>query len=441
MFIKPSGERVKLPPVDPAVLKTCYLYARSKDSVAISIGYDGERENPLDRNALSAVLIHPVLRDTQVGLDIINADRLPWSLRAEKLPNGLPNPVVNELRELVTKAGDPLPDLPINPLLDRLRKVADVAETGKAPDRIERLRKAALSLFDNSTRLDRIMLAVAEADETEEARYQTFVRLDNQAILKRDREQEKKAIEAAKDLTDERRTLLLKQIETMGLDEFYKPEELVKIRESQDKCRGLFKSMAKDRFEAIQSLLIWSIASNDREVPWRLVMAATLIPAASSQGSGLSLQELAPQVLLLMQHARLSLLTDESVQLKFKKSGDEMVFATRLKIRYIHGQVEAGENGLKRTDDVHESVLAGEKATGLIPQLETAFPPLKKTGEYASWIALMRWAIQKGNVGSLDLADLGSVAHTNQPTPDYLIQGSKSEVDKALGELGVIVKP
>jgi hypothetical protein len=96
-----NGKRIKLPKVDPAVLKACFAFARSSDSVAVSIGWTGEQSDFRIDRSTSPVLLHPALRDTLVGRDIIDVDRLPWHLRDYQLPNGKWNSFVETLRPLI----------------------------------------------------------------------------------------------------------------------------------------------------------------------------------------------------------------------------------------------------------------------------------------------------------------------------------------------------
>jgi hypothetical protein len=128
-------------------------------------------------------------------------------------------------------------------------------------------------------------------------------------------------------------------------------------------------------------------------------------------------------------------LTDDHLSITNGKGG--IGFGSRLKIRYVHGKIEFGADGLKRLDEVVEVKKAGERATELIPRLETVYPSLRKVREYAQWIGLMRWAQQPGNVAWLDLADLRTVQHSNEATPDYLIRGSQRQMTDAAELFGL----
>lgn len=92
-----NGVRARLPVADPTVLKRCYLLALDDDATMVSIGLDGSAfglgVSTLRTSAASPVLLHPLLKDTQMGMDMIQADRLPWSLRKQFLPDGTNNPL------------------------------------------------------------------------------------------------------------------------------------------------------------------------------------------------------------------------------------------------------------------------------------------------------------------------------------------------------------
>jgi hypothetical protein len=132
---------------------------------------------------------------------------------------------------------------------------------------------------------------------------------------------------------------------------------------------------------------------------------------------------------------RLSLLTDD--HLSITKGKDRIAFGSRLRIRYVHGRIEFGSDGLNRLDEVIEVKDAGDKATELIPRLEPVYPSLRNTREYAQWIGLMRWAQEAGHVAWLDLADLRPIQHSNDATPDYLIRGSPREMTNAAELFGL----
>ncbi len=435
ILIKPSGERVKFPLVSPEVLKTCFLYARSKDPVAISIGYTGER-SPLERDAASRVLIHPELRDTQVGLDIINADRLPWSLDDEKLPNGRPNPILGDMKDLIKKASDPNAGMPTDELVERLKKLVDVDRKGSDPGRIETYRLSIIELLDGDTRIDYLLKAIAQTSGSAEDRFAAYTRIEDEAFSRVIR------ADVLKKLKDElekveigKRFEVMRKVNEASLEELTTPEGLQKYREDQAKIKPFFQDLPADRIQALRSALIFLVAGSEKETAWRFAMAATLAVAASPTVGDASVRELAPQVLQLMSQAHLSLITDAPIRVK--QVGAEMVFEGGLVIRYVHGKLDASTTGLSRPEKPEETPEAGQEATRQIPALEKAYPALKATREYAQYIALLRWALQDGNVGWLDLADLGPVAYRTQPTPDYIVRGSGSRVQAAMREFGL----
>jgi hypothetical protein len=357
VFLKPSGERVRLPEVDPAVLKTCYLFSRSEDSVATSIGYAGESGQE-HWSSVSRVLLHPVLRDTQIGLDVIDADRLAWGLKSETLPNGAPNPFVENMRDRVIRAGTA--DLPVQPLLERLAKVADVNVSGVGPARLRRLRETALRLLERTP-----WHGIAAAIQVE---------------------------------------------------------------------AGSGEAQAATVYNELMLRLVWEIRTSEQS-PWEFACAAALIFASRPENAGSSLRSLAPPFLHFIDSTRLSLLTDDSLRLR--RSGGDMHFESRLRIRYVHGRIEATPEALRRLDTVVEDKDSGEAASRLIPRLEQVYPSLARTREYAQWIGLMRWAQQDGHVEWLDLADLRTVDHHKVSTPDYLIRGSDRQMREAVELFGL----
>jgi hypothetical protein len=433
VFVKPSGERVKFPAVAPAVLKTCFLYARSQDPVAISIGYTGER-SPLDRDPASQVLLHPELRDTQVGLDIINADRLPWTLNDEKLPNGQPNPVLAVMKDLVREARDPSAGMPTDALIERLREVASVAQNGTSPYRSENYRRALARLFDGDSRLDCLLRAILESPKADD-RFQTFTRIEDEVLIKAYRAEVLAEVRKKHDLSVAQRLRIEREVKKADLEKLLDPEGLQKVREDQRRVKEFFEGLPADPYEALRTSLIILVSGMNNEVPWRFVTGTTLAVAATQPAADVSLRELGAQVLLLMKHAHLSLITDDPIRVKQVEA--EMAFEGGLKIRYVHGKLVPGPKGLSRPDEVEESPRAGQKATELIPVLEKVYPPLKATGEYARYIALLRWALKEGNIAWLDLADLGPVDYRTRPTPDYILRGSRSNVQARLREFGL----
>jgi hypothetical protein len=435
MFVLPSKEPVKLPPVDPAVLKTSYLFARSGNPVAISIGYPGDLSPP-GQGAVSSILLHAELRDTRVGLDIINTDRLPWSLRHETLPNGKPNPFFAEMKTLVPQADSAKADLPIKALLERLKPFADLDEYITIRERAE-LRAAAWRLLQGKSRFDFLLQAIRDA-KTTSARFDTFVQLEDEDLLQQLHADLVKEYASSPGLEPAQQREILRRIEGLKLAEILMPDGLAEIRADQERLREFMSSLPADRDEALRSALILAVLPRDR-VAWRFALALTLSQASSLQGADQSLRTLASRVLHLMEPPRLSLLTDSWVELV--KSGYEMAFHSDLRVRYLQGRIVADEEGLSCPDDVIESREAGVRITVMLPLLENVYPPLRRTREYAQWIALMRWALQKGNIAWLDLADLGPIKHRSTPTPDYLIRGTPRQIEGAAKEFGIKLKP
>ncbi len=431
-LVRQSGERIKLPKVSPEVLKTCFLLARSKDPVAISIGYTGARANPLVSQVISKVLLHPELRDTQVGLDILEADRLPWMLGEDKLPNGGVNPFVAQMRPLVEQARDLMGEhLPIAQFLKKMGEVASLDEPSsekgipKFDDLIHQLLPAGKS------RLDFILRAINESDEDAEARFQTFVTLENEQSLKDFRDFLRKDLEQLfrkGSITAEEKEQNLEKINHSDLASLMNEEGYKKYLEEQGLMRSFFDEMIKDRKIALRSLLLEVVANPDR-VPWRYIQCAALSIMASPRENKTTLKQVSTEILHLMTTTHLSLLTDSEIH--FKEVETEMVPETSLRIRYVYGQIKATDDGLERTDAVSHTKKAGKEATRLIPELEKSFEPLRKAREYATWIALMRWANDDSNLEWVDLADLATVEHRNTHTPDYLLRGSKKDVKDA----------
>ena len=438
-LVRSSGERVELPEVAPEVLKTCFLFARSEDPVAISIGYTGERINPLTSQVASQVLLHPNLRDTQVGRDIIEADRLPWSLREDKLPNGKPNPVLATMQPLVNKAGSSEEKLPLEFFLKRMAEIADL-EQAPSTDRNRRFQEIIVKLLrEGGTRVDLMLRSIAESNANAKDYFRTFVHLENADYLDSVREQARKELEQeidkliaeGKTLDDVKKQEAFDRIKTADLETLIGQEGMKKLAAQQASLRGLFDGLPADHESALRSLLI-EFVSSMTNVPWRYVQCTALSLMSSPFGADKTLREVAPAVLQLMASSHLSLLTDSEVRVRPSRA--QAATETRLRIRYVHAELKPKDEGLERSDDVAEAAEAGETGTRLISVIEASYEPLKRTREYAFWIALMRWAIQEKNLGWLDLADLAGVDHRKVPTPDYLLSGPQQEMERVARE-------
>jgi hypothetical protein len=391
LFILPDGTQVRFPEVDPAVLKACVLFVQSKDPVAVSIGRVAG-SNRMGR-AEAPVLIQPDLQDSAVGLGAIEADRLPWSLRSERLPNGAKNPAQEKMQALVD-AATKIPEEVIRPLIDRLAEEGKLDEQTApgATARPEALCRRAVRKLGTGTNLG-LEVRAAWDKTNPEARVQRVVDL-----LKEEGKHFKKETEARADLLK------------------------------------TFKSLPEDPRQAIQILLLSEIAYRKGVIPWDTLVAGCMIYAAGEEGKASTLREAAATVLRLMQ-SNLSLLTDDRVQ--FKQVGKDMSFTASLKIRYVKNKIAVQGVGLERSDEVQCHEEASQAATDLIPALENDYPSLRRLREYASWMAFVRWTLGEGKVRWMDLSDLKGVAYRTVPTPDYLIRGSREQREKAAQKFGL----
>jgi hypothetical protein len=98
----PDGASFEHGPVDPRVLKALYSYVSSEPGVnlAVTIGALGAGGRVYDPDGMP-VMLAPYFVDTKVGQDLYLADTIPWSLGAEVLPNGSPNPASTDFEPLL----------------------------------------------------------------------------------------------------------------------------------------------------------------------------------------------------------------------------------------------------------------------------------------------------------------------------------------------------
>jgi len=482
-------ETIVLPEVAPAILKACFLFARDPDPVAVSIGYTGDNDKLLGVRA-RRVAIHPALRDTQVGLEVIEADRLPWSLEDEALPNGKKNLFASQMRPLIEQVRkETRAALPVR------RFLAEVEKKGYSLDPAQSAswETAILELSGTSSGLDLMIRAVASAEQPGD-RFDKYSALEDEEILaqidkllgsdeditelykkyleeqrkpKNLAEQYNKYLEKRRETKDPIRYWRERQVqgqpggifesqerddpydallgrEGVGIAEEYRAEKARKRREllmkersspeaieRRQQIREALERLPSDKDSAIFALSLSSFSLQESP-PWNDAIRMAIALARSVGSKAVPAEEIAEQTLLLVQAKQLSLLTD--ARIRWARAGNSLREESALKVRYVRGKVQADDKGLSRPDVAAEHPAAGKAATDLLPRLEPIYPALARTREAAAWIALLRWALEPGHVAWLDLADLAATDHRTVVTPDYFCNAEEGR--RCLEEIG-----
>ncbi len=423
-------EEVLFPPVEPEILRACFLYAADDDPVAVSIGYGGGSDT-LAFNPKSRVILHPVLRDTQVGLDVILADRFPWKLFERELPNGRRNPFYAEMKDFHSAIAKQVAiDRKVAAIARVLAKLADIDsidEPGAGLDPARRkkmLRVAAKPVAGEEDHMSQIVRAIALAD-TEQAEKQLAMqrRLGVYVLILSKENPALEDIEMAQLLAD---------------------PDLHQLRE-------FFAGLPADPGAAILALAVSPIAEKVAEsaeepdssvdIDLSLLARAGLAFLASSSGRESSTREAAEQLVYLVDSRRLSLIKDQRI--RFRRRGRTMVPEVKLSVEYVHTPIILDGRSVRRSDEVLKHDEASRRATRIVESVANGrgnvYPQIGRTRVYAQWIALMRWALQseQGGPGALDLSQLTATEYRTADTPDFLLRGSDTDVATATRELGV----
>ena len=384
--------------VAPERLKAAAVFAKSGGAVAVSIGLSPQQA---DRDRPSTVFLDPALRDTQVGRDLIEADRLPWSLEDRTLPSGAPTPAaVYERMAAPLKAvrDTVMASFPVNAVLSDLAKDRELLKNGTASQLLEQIS----FLQPKATVLDLIIHAVLDAEETAASRRHKFDLLATTVF--------------GIDASDANPTTEDKQRRTAVMQ--------------------LINALPRPRTQAVASLMSLAVDRQGGLIKWNTLEPLALSFAAVDIRRPRDLTLLARQIIYeAVDFRQLSLMTDESVEVR--RNGSDLDVSARLQIRYVHGSIIANDEGLSTSDRANDSPQAGQEATRAIPELEPVYLPLRAAREHAGWIAVMRWAFAPGNVAAVDLADLASVNHRNATTADYYCRGTVERQRRCAAAFGL----
>jgi hypothetical protein len=387
---------VEVTRVQPDVLKACAGYVKGGGAVAVSIGLSPTRTARGGPNA-EAVFVDAALRDTQVGLDLISADRLPWSLSETRLPNGKESPpaVVATLRPQL---------LAWNAAVERSEPTTAVLERlGDVVPQIQQASPATLlKTLDDATGSERIidlvLHATLQADSAGE-RYEHYLAIETRALGFESALGSKRAREHAS-------------------------------------LKAYFNALPAAEPQAAFSVVYASL-QGEQSMTWDEVKQLTLALAALTTPPR-DATKMARDVMTLLRSRELSLLTDARVTAS--PSADQLRPDAQLRIRYVHGVIEAASSGLAVRDQGTELQKAGADATAAIPQLEKVYEPLRLAREHAALMGFLRWAFTPGHLADVDLADLSSVnAHQARTrTPDYMCRGSQPQMRACAAQFGVL---
>jgi hypothetical protein len=480
----PDGTYRWLPQTDPAVLKACYLFAHDgastrrthKDTVAVSINQV--------RYTLRLVSLHRALRDTRVGLDAIDADRLPWSLSRGTLPDGKPNPFFEKMKEVLKPVEFRESERQLaDRLASRLAPLADLdATTGKSDEvRSKQLLSLAAGIPGGNSDLHAYLKGLGAGEPRGQSGYEEFIGLQRAAfaaviraaarqeadqLLKKDplkrREATrmavatvqaldrladadvfKTAVKGLKEAIDatpaegpaaEARAeqlglwragaLLLDKAELQSMS----GDPLVQgVLAAQAEVRKLFDLALPERIQFLSELAADAFKSNEpeRQVSWDEACQLTLVLTAVPASGGASLRAASADVLHALLGTQLSLITDQPAQ--WRANGEHALRGEGvLRIRYVRRHADATDNGLRLFEDGNEYPEAGQTATELIPRLEEVYAPLRRLREEAAWIGFFRWALAPGHVRRLSLGGFASVEQRMEKTPDVLLRGDSA---------------
>lgn len=411
-----EGETLVLPAEDPEVLKACYLFARESDPVAVSIGITGEAGE--DRGAgreARRVTIHPELRDTRVGLHAIQADRLPWSLEDRVLPNGARNPVATTMQPLIERVREEtLGSLPAQRVLQELVRLG----VSLRPEARDTWLPTIRTMSRSNSPLDLMIQAVADAD-TFQQRARVFAAKEDsmiRATLRKEGFFPEPSTGSGLGATTNPADSLHREIEARIDAQLEALREEPEFRRRRTAIGEQLGRLSPDRAVALAQLGTLGFR-DDTEHSWMEAARLLLMYALLSEES-FEAEDLARQVLLIIQSRQLSLLTDGKIA--WQRESDTLEPSSVLRVRYVRGRLEAGKDGFRRSEAAVDHRAASEAATAALPRLEAAFPALRSTREHAAWIALFRWALDDGKLAWVDLADLSGVEHRTVITPDFL---------------------
>ena len=313
--------------IAPEVLKACLGYARGSDAVAVSIGYTPESNNVLGKRA-QAVFVHTSLRDTSVGADLILADRLPWSLADERLPNQVANPVRDRMKPLLDQTRKEFENAPpVDRFLAHLKEVGLSVEGQTKAQLLEKLRQTG---DDPQTLLDLMFKSVATADGSTEARVAEFNALAGK----------------------------------------------FNFRVSADTVKGvtdLLKSLRPDKKDALVQL-VWIGFDGESHVSWSLAERTFLVigsfstPKANDHDAALA-------VLQLLQAKQLSLLTLRVRYVRGDITADSKCLTLSDDAKVSEKASEAATSVLRSVEQAYPWIAAARRHAALIALLRWALQP------------------------------------------------------------------
>lgn len=391
LLVGPKDEQFIYRPVEPDVLKALYKFALSGHNNAISIGWSGtvELQDKIDRQ--QEVLLDPSFVDTRIGQDLFLADKLPWGLNEETLPNRRENPIAKDF---------------------------DDAQNEFDTERLK-LRDALISFFEG-------VRAFAKNDKyTWIARFpedDTVVHTIVRSLLQSEDRNEVRQYFLDEIGLDEN---TLESLQTLAVLSDEGTQALEQIEELLQLIDSLPADIEDARYEFVSSMVIDSLEIGQADKNMLQLWYALI----RQQDPDISPQEMASQIWILFPNTSLAVLIDEPTTIEIQKNS--IILKGTMRYRYATSFVVINESGIYRThapndpeNEVRELSTLTTIANKALPNLESLYPPLQRVGEYARIVAFLRWALQEGNLIGIDFSSLSAYPASDTehfPTPDAII--------------------
>jgi hypothetical protein len=386
----PGDKQYLYGPVSPRELKALYRFAHSEQNAAISVGWAGAQDVPLEEEVggASPVLLDPAFVDTPVGQTLFEADTIPWKFDRD-LPGGVQNPFAEDFKNAYVEYRKQSLNL-LLPLFGSVVKFED--------------RPAAFwqGVFNSRDTRDDLVLAVVSTNDLQEAKieYLKITRaaevaplLNKPGIPAKQRLEIKKYLDSVTGWTERLDTL---------------------------RARGV------SRTEALLALSKVMISTGGVDTKWVTLWAALM----KSRQPALSAEQLAGYFLYELPNTTLAVLIDEPTAILL--NGDQLVLRGGMRYMYATSEILitperilVGRSLPQGVNQVRELRELTRLANNALPKLATLYQPLERTMRYAQIVSFLRWSRVKGRLLAVDFSSLAAYPASDRartPTPDAFIR-------------------
>lgn len=385
VLLGPDNKEFSYGPISPRELKALYRFARSGQNLAISVGWTGHQDTYDVSSNESPVLLDPAFVDTTVGMNLFQADSIPWELD-RNLPNGATSPIALAFK----RADEERISQSVAPLLPLLRGIAKFEDMPKGIWRV---------LFDANNPNDALVQSVIFTTGLEQAKLDYLTRTGVRELIAN----QPPGIE----LTAEESKSRTKYLNEVGFGLYL----LNELYEKDHTGRYLLRALAS-RMNM----------SGNVELKWVKLWAALTFSAMPKLTSA----ELAQYFLAELPYTTIAVLLDEPTTIQLQNG--KIILKGSMRYRYATTRVMIDQERVvvgvrlpKGTSQVRDLRELTQLANDALPKLMALYPPLERTAEYARLTSFLRWAGSKGRLMAIDLSSLASYAasdRANTPTPD-----------------------